>query len=169
MNQTNNLSNSVQIYNSIREQLALEFDLLPEDQCLADTLEGLSDLPELIAAIVRDSVRTKAMSDAIKIIIADNQSRKMRFDAKAERLRALALYALTEAGIPRIDAPDLTITNSDGPKRVIITDIAAVPDEFCKIERTPRKLEIAEELKRGAFVPYAVWSNPERILKVHTK
>ncbi len=109
------------------------------------------------------------MADALKIIIADNQSRKMRFEAKSERLRALALQALTEANIPRLDVPDMTITNSDGPRRVIITDSEAIPDEMCKIERTPKKLEIAEELKSGRFVPYAVWSNPEKILKVHTK
>jgi hypothetical protein len=163
------LVNSVRIYETIREQLMHEYELLPEDQCLIDTLDGLTDLKDKIAALVRDAVRTKAMAAALKIIIEDNFSRKQRFEAKAERLRALALYAMEEAGIPKVDAADVTISNTEGQKRVIITDEDAVPDQFCKIERTPMRMKIAEELKSGRFVPYAIWSNPERVLKVLTK
>jgi Gp157 protein len=163
------IQTSARIYQAIKEQLAFENDLLPEDQCLLDTLEGLSDLNEQIAALVRDAVRAKAMANALKLIIDDNVSRKLRFEAKSERLRALALYALTEAGIPKVDAPDMTISQAPGRPSVIITDESLVPDEFCKIERTPVKNVIAEALKSGRFVPYAVWSNPEKILRVHTK
>jgi hypothetical protein len=165
----NSLVNSVRIYEMIREQLMHEYELLPEDQCLIDTLDGLTDLKDKIAALVRESVRTKAMADALKFIIDDNITRKRRFEDKAERLRALVLHAMSEAGIPKIDAADMTISNSPGPQCVIIKDEDAVPDYMCKIERTPMKTKIAEELKRGGFVPYAVWSNPERVLTVRTK
>jgi hypothetical protein len=165
----NNIQTSVRIYEAIKEQLAFEHDLLPEDQCLIDTLDGLTDLNEQIAALVRDAVRAKAMADALKIIIEDNASRKQRFEAKAERLRALALWALTEANIQRVEAPDMTISQVPGRPSVVITDEAAIPDEFCKLIRVPKKTEIAEELKSGRFVPYAVWSNPEKVLRVQTK
>lgn len=163
------LVNSVRIYETIREQLMHEYELLPEDQCLIDSLDGLTDLTDRIAALVRDSVRTKAMAAALKLIIEDNLTRMRRFEDKAERLRALALYAMTEANIQKVDAPDYTISNTEGQKRVIITDEDAVPNELCKIERTPLKMKIAEELKSDRFVPYAVWSNPDRVLKVLTK
>lgn len=163
------LNNSVRIYGIIREQLMHEYELLPEDQCLIDTLDGLTDLKDHIAALVRDSVRTKAMASALKIIIEDNMTRMQRFGDKSERLRALALYAMKEANIPKVDAPDYTISNTEGQRRVIVNDEDAVPDEFCKIERTPLKLKIAEELKSGRFVGYAIWSTPERVLKVHPR
>ena len=166
---TSSLINSMRIYQTIREQLMHEYELLPEDQCLIDTLDGLTDLKDIISALVRDSMRTKAMANALGSIIADNTRRKARFEAKANRLRALALHAMSEAGISKIDAPDYTISNTEGQQRVIITDEDAVPDEFCKIERTPMKTQIADELKSGRFVPYAVWSNPEKVLKVYTK
>lgn len=165
-----NIQASVRIYNVMREQLLFENKNLSEDdQTLIDTLDGMSDLHEKIAALVRDSVRIKAMANALKIIIDDNAVRRHRFEAKAERLRALASWALQEADIPKLESPDMTISNYIGPPHVIITDADAVPDEFCKFERTPKKQEIADELKSGRFVPYAVWSNPERVLKVHTK
>ncbi len=163
------VTDAVRIYKDIREQLMHEYELLPEDQCLIDTLDGITDLNEQIAALVRDSVRAKAMADALKIIIDDNIRRKRRFEDKAERLRALSLWAMTEANVHKVDAPDMTISNTEGQKRVIITDENAVPNELCKIERTPMKTKIAEELESGRFVPYAVWSNPARVLKVHTK
>jgi hypothetical protein len=164
------IHNSVRIHQVIKEQLLFENkELSEDDQTLIDTLDGLSDLPEQIAALVRDAMRTKTMAKALKIIIEDNVSRKQRFEAKAERLRALALWAMTEADIKKIDAPDNTISVVPGRRSVIITDEELVPDEMCKIERTPKKDEIAEELKSKRFVPYAVWSNPECILKVSTK
>ena len=74
------LVNSLRIYETIREQLIHEYELLPEDQCLIDTLDGITDLKDKIAALVRDSVRTKAMAAALKIIIEDNIVRKRRFE-----------------------------------------------------------------------------------------
>jgi Siphovirus Gp157 len=164
----NNIQTSVRIYAAIKEQLAFEHDLLPEDQCLIDTLEGLSDLPEQIAALVRDAVRASAMEDALKIIIADNQARKQQFAAKAERLRALALWAMTEANIPRVHAPDMTISQAPGRASVKIDDDNLVPDELCRIIRKPDLIAIGEKLKSGEFIPYARFSNVVPILKVKT-
>lgn len=62
------LHHSVRIYQVIREQLLFENNELSEDdQTLLDTIEGLSDLNEQIAALVRDSLRTTAMVAALKI------------------------------------------------------------------------------------------------------
>jgi hypothetical protein len=163
------IQTSVRIYTAIREQLAFEYDLLPEDQCLVDTIDGLTDLNEQVAALVRDAVRISAMADALKLIIADNQARKQRFEAKAERLRALALWALTEANITRVDAPDMTISKSQGRPAVVIPDESFVPDYMCVIKRQPNKAAIRELLTNNEFVPYATLSNVVPILKVRTK
>jgi hypothetical protein len=164
------LHHSVRLYAMIKEQILFENkELFEDDKTLLDILEGLSDLNEQIAAIVRDAERAKAMAAALKIIIDDNVSRKQRFEAKAERLRSLALWAMQEATLPKVESPDMTISQMPGRAKVIITDDALVPDEFCKIERTPKKNEIAEELKSGRFVGYAAFSNVVPILKVTTK
>ena len=154
---------------AIREQLALEYNLLPEDQHLTDTLDGLTDFHEQIAALVRDAVRVSAMADALKIIIADNQARKQRFESKAERLRALALWAMTEAELSRIDAPDMSISKSNGRPAVVIPDESLVPDDMCVIKRHPDKVAIRDKLASNEFVSYASLSNVVPILTVRTK
>jgi ribosomal protein S15P/S13E len=166
----NDLAMSVALYNRFKEQLQRENqELSDDDQCLCDTLEGITDVEEQIAMLIRDAQRAAAMAKGLAEIKKDNEARKQRLEAKSTRLRTFALAAMQECGIKNIPAPDLTISISAGVPSVIITNDDCVPDALCTITRTPKKNEIAARLKSGEFIPYATLSNAPPVLKVCSK
>ena len=64
------LTHSITAYQTIRQRiLALEADI--DDTTLADTVEGLTDLNEVVAAVVRSALIDEAMVDGLKGHILD--------------------------------------------------------------------------------------------------
>lgn len=71
------VSHSLTIYSAIRDRiLAFEPDL--DEQTLADTLEGVTDLQEVIAAIVRSALIQEAYAEGLKGHIGRLQERLQR-------------------------------------------------------------------------------------------
>ena len=92
----NNIGTEVQIYNTLKERLKEVFDLEDDDEALLDTLDGETGLSDVILKLVRDAKRSEAFAEGMKAIIADNVTRKKRFEARADKLRALAAWAMQE-------------------------------------------------------------------------
>lgn len=152
-----------------RDNLLREFPELEHDEtALADTLQGIDDFEERVVAWMRIAREQEAQAKALALMIEEMQIRKRRLEGNAEKLRDVVLEALQAAELGRpIRAPDMTISVSAGRRRkVIVTNDDAIPDTFCKIERTPLKAIIAQELARGINVPGAILSNPVPFLSV---
>src|ERR1700691_3476338 len=82
------LLNILAEYQYLREHLLAEYQDI-DDQTLQDTLEGISDLHEALAAAVRSYLGDLALAAALGMRISDMQERLGRFEARAERVRAL--------------------------------------------------------------------------------
>ncbi len=67
-------------------------------------------LEALCLAALREAREAEAHAEALKSIIADNKARKDRLETKAEKIRAAVAQAMAEAGLPKITAPDLTVS-----------------------------------------------------------
>jgi len=72
--------------------------------------EAGNDLEGACLIALRNVRETEALVEALKSIIADNKARKDRLEAKAEKIRAAVAQAMAEAGLPKITAPDLTVS-----------------------------------------------------------
>lgn len=105
-----NLSASAQAHIRLRDQIKDAYRLADDDAALTDTLDGISDFKELVAAVVREIRVEEAHISAIALLLADMESRLSRKKAKIERLRNSIAYAMSEAGERKIDAPDATIS-----------------------------------------------------------
>jgi hypothetical protein len=163
----NDLAMSVVLYQRIKgEILARSPEIADDDEALLGTLEGETNTHEIIAALIRDARRAEAMANGLAEIIKDGQARKSRLESRSERLRKFAFDAMQECGIPKVESCDLTISIGKGVRRVIVKDDAAVPDELCKIERSPKLREIGALMDAGEFVGYAEWSNAMPVLRV---
>lgn len=166
------LSTAVATHNALREKLKAEFGLEDGDEALADTLEGVSDLRELIAIAARQARYEAAQCEACKGIIAAMQERMARRGEKAERLRAAIAHAMDAAGEKKIDAPDLTISVRAGKPKLVTTleASALMPERYVKSTTTYKwdrdALAIGLDQFDQEAMQIAHLSNPEPILTI---
>ena len=137
-----------------------------EDAALADTLEGLSELPEAIAAVINSALIREAMAAGIALRIKELQSRKTRLEVGAEKLRDAALYVMGEAGLNRVDDPGFTISVGKSQPAVVITDEERLPKDCFRIKYEINRAYIRDQLLTGVEVDGAELSNPKLHLTV---
>ena len=92
------LENSVGRYQTTKERL---LSVWPEidDETLMDTLEGITDLHEMIAAVIRSALVDEALHAGLRFRVDDMKKRLSRFELRAAKKRQLALDAMSEVGL----------------------------------------------------------------------
>lgn len=160
-----------QLYAYQRGLLISEFPELQEDTlALADTLDGISMLPDVLASLLRSAIEDEAIADTLSnVIIKANQERRDRFERRAAKRRQMVQALMEQAGMTKLERPDLTASIRNVPPGVVITDEAALPDQFIKITRTPKKADIRDALGRGETVEGALLGNASQTLTIRTR
>jgi Siphovirus Gp157 len=156
-------------YRTIRERIRAQ-DPQIDEQTLADTVEGLTDLHEIVAAIVRAALADEALATGLKGRIAEMQDRLARLQDSASKRRQIAKDVMLELEIRKITAPDFTVSIRPGMPALFVLDEAAVPSIYWQ-PVAPRldRQGLLNELKDGAEVKGVTLSNPESVLSVRTK
>ncbi len=163
------LTHSLTGFQTIRERIiALEASI--DEQTLADTLEGLTDLYEIIAAIVRSALVDEAMAVGLKGRIQDMQERMRRLTDRAASRRRVARDAMLNVDVKKIKAPDFTLSVRPGSAAVTIIDETVIPEAYWK-PRDPvlDRSRLLSDLKGGVQVAGAALSNPEPVLSVRIR
>src|SRR5579859_3569889 len=104
---TSNLLHSLAEYQYLREHLHAEFPEADETT-LCDTLEGLSSLPEVLAAVVRSYLDDLDLAAALGMRISDMQERLSRFEQRADKKREVVTAVMERANIKTLAEPDFT-------------------------------------------------------------
>ena len=101
------LKNELQHYRRLKERLLKD---LPEvdDETIWDTLEGITDLHEMIAAVIRSALVDEALHAGLRSRVDDMRERLSRLELRASKKRELALEAMTEVGLTKLEQPDFT-------------------------------------------------------------
>jgi Siphovirus Gp157 len=156
-------------YRTIRERIRAQ-DPQIDEQTLADTVEGLTDLHEIVAAIVRAALADEALATGLKGRIAEMQDRLARLQDSASKRRQIAKDVMLELDIKKITAPDFTVSVRPGMPSLLVLDEAAVPSIYWE-PREPRlnRQGLLNELKDGADIKGVALSNPEPVLSVRTR
>ena len=156
-------------HNELRRRIR-EQDPSIDEVTLADTVEGLTDLHEIVAAVVRSAIQDEALACGLKGRIEEMQGRLERLQDRASKRRQIARDVMAEADIKKITAPDFTISLRPGTPSLVVIDEAVIPSAFWE-PREPRlnRQALLAELKHGAGIAGAQLSNPQPILSVRTQ
>ena len=139
-------------YRMLSDQLRLDYAAL-DDETLADTLEGLSDLPQMIEEVVRSSLEDEDLISALKTRAEVLAMRLSRLKERHQKKRQLASWALGAAGIPKLKAADFTVSLSEGALRLEINDETKLPPIYLVPQPAkPDRAAITAALKTGTAV-----------------
>ncbi len=141
-----------------------------DDETLRDTLEGITDLHEMIAEVVRSALADQAMATGLKLRLDDMKSRLSRLEERGRKKRQLALDALVEADIKKLTQPDLTVSVRTGSQALVVTSEDKIPENFWIPQ--PPKLDrngVLAALKSGKMIDGAALNNPAPTISVRTK
>jgi hypothetical protein len=163
------LNRSISVYRTIRDRIiALESEL--DEQTLLDTLEGVTDLQEVVATIVRSALVDEALAEGLKRHIETMQGRLRRLSERADARRQIARDAMVEVDLKKIAAPDFTVTVRPGAPALVVTEENSIPEPYW-LPREPRldRLGLLNDLKKGLPVNGASLSNPMPVLSVRVR
>lgn len=156
-------------YHTLRKRLMAAYPGIEGNE-LADTLEGITDLHEMIAEIIRSALVDQALALGLKARIDEMRKRLSRLEARASKKRALVLDAMVEVRLKTLTQPDFTVSVRSGTPSTIVVSEDSIPDEFW-IPQAPKldRQALALALKQGKEVPGAALSNPSPTLSVRTR
>ena len=163
------LSHETRSYKLFRDQLLSGLPDLDEET-LGDTLEGITNLREMLAEVLRSALDDEALASGISTRLADLKSRLKRFEIRAKRKRQLVLQAMAEAEMPKLVEPDFSASLKQGAPSVEIQAEDKIPAAYWK-PQPPKldKLGILVALKSGTVIVGAILAEPKQQLTVRTK
>jgi hypothetical protein len=156
-------------YQLLREQIVEKFPDA-DDETIRDTLEGITELHEMIAAVIRSALVDEALQAGLRTRLEEMRQRLARLEERGAKKRELALEAMCEAGLKKLEEPDFTASARVGIPPLVIVAEAEIPEPYWVPQR-PKidRQALLADLKRGAVVHGAELGNPKPCLAVRTK
>lgn len=133
-----------------------------DDQLLLDTLEGETDLYELVSHLLNGIERDEG---DVKILAEQVADRSLRSKRAANRIKARreAIAALMEAaGLETLKLPEATVSWRMTAPKLAVNDSLAVPDEYTAIKRVPDKAAIDAAFAVDGELPNWLTVDPAR-------
>jgi hypothetical protein len=158
-----------QTYQELKNRLQADFPAL-DHETLADTLEGITDLHEMIAAVIRSALVDEALQSGLRSHMDDMRERLSRLEFRASKKRQLALEAMTDVGLIKLEQPDFTASARAGSPALVVVAEDKIPGPYW-LPQAPKlnRQAILGELKRGVEIPGTQMKNPQPVLMVRTK
>ena len=164
-----NLEFAAITYRAFRDRIRAQEPQIDE-QTLADTVEGLTDLHEILQAVIRAALADEALARGLKCRISDMQCRLDRLEDRASKRRQIAKDVMVELDLKRITAPDFSASLRPGLPALVVLNEDAVPKTYWEPGEPRLRCQVlAGDLKGGAEIAGATLSNPEPVLSVRVR
>jgi hypothetical protein len=98
------------------------------------------------------------------------RERLTRLELRCEKKRQLALEAMSEVGLRKLEQPDFTASTRAGSPGLVVVSEGDIPPAYW-VPQPPKlnRQALLAEMKRGGEVPGVQLGNPKPILTVRTK
>ena len=139
-------------------------------ETLADTLEGITDLKEMLAELIRSALEDEALAAGLSTRLSDMKARLERLEIRAKRKRQLALKTMGEADMAKLEQPDFTASLRQSAPTLDVTAEDKIPAAYWKPQ--PFKLDrqgLLQALKAGTAIDGACLAPTQQCLSVRTK
>lgn len=151
-----------------RRLLELHPDL--DEQTLADTLEGATDLKEALSALIRSALDDECLARALKDRFEAMRTRLARIEARATSKRQAALETMDAVDMRKLVEPEFTASLRRGPPAVSIVAEQAIPFDYLVPQPPkPDRRAILEALTAGIAVPGAELATPKLSLTIRSQ
>ena len=156
-------------YQTIRNRIRSE-DPSIDEQTLAGTIEGLTDLHEILAAVTRSALADEALAEGLRGRMNEMQERLDRLLDRASKRRDMVREVMSDLNLKKILAPDFTVSLRPGLPALEVLDEAALPSVYWQ-PSAPRlnRQALLNELKGGSEIEGVALSNPEPVLSVRVR
>jgi hypothetical protein len=163
------LAIEVSKYQLLKERV-LESCPTADEETLVDTLEGITDLHEMIAAVIRSALVDEALQAGLRTRLEEMRQRLARLEERGAKKRQLALETMCEVGLKKLEQSDFTASARAGLPPLLIVAADGIPEPYWVPQ--PPKLDrqsLLADLKRGEVIAGAQLGNPKPSLAVRTK
>jgi len=163
------LRGEVHTYRVAQDRLLSAWPDLDHDT-LRDTLDGITDLHEMIAAVIRSALVDEALLVGLRSRLDDMKERLSRLELRCEKKRQLALDAMSEVGLSKLEQPDFTASVRAGLPALVVVSEGDIPLAYW-VPQPPKlnRQALLADVKRGDDIPGVQLGNPKPILTVRTK
>lgn len=119
-----------------------------DEQLKLDTLEGETDLFELVGRLLDRIEEEAGTMAALSEQIGDRQARKARSTAREKAYREAVMGLMLCAQLEKLTLPEATLSVRDTAAKLAINDPDAVPEEYTVSKPSP-----SMDLIKAAFSP----------------
>ena len=136
---------------TLSEMLGEEFDA----ETFWDTLDGETDVLDVIGHLIRQRIETDAFAEASKAVASDYVARARRLSERSTAINRALGEVLDATGQRKVMHPLATVSRTSGRLSCQITDEATIPSQLTVTTVKPDTAAIKKQLEAGESVPGA--------------
>jgi hypothetical protein len=140
---------------SCLQSLHREEQFASDDSDLMLAIEaGEQDVMSLLRRVILAAQEADSYADAVKARMDDLATRKARYTSRNEALRRTAFAVMSALEMQKFEDAAFTVSIGKSRLGLIVTDEAAIPEEYFETKRVLNKTRLNEAvLKDGEIVP----------------
>lgn len=140
-----------------------------DERLKLDTLEGETELNEIVSQLLSESEDDEGLIAAVKAQIEVRRERIHRLESRIEARRNAIVSLMDIAQLAKLALPEATVSVRTLGPRPKVADEEALPDAYCTFVRKPDMAAIKKAFEDGLQVPGTVLSNGGASLTVRRK
>lgn len=157
------------VVREITDLIAVYPELEDDETLRADTLEGETDINNVLAKLVQEREAAYGMAEGVKVPVEDLRQRKARLERRGDGYGEAIERVMNAAGLSKVTLSNATLSITNAAASVVVSDEAAVPDRFWRVKREIDKAAINAAVKAGEEIPGVSVSNGGTRLTVRVK